>query len=150
MIRRLICNVLMRIAIRLMNGSGSVFADHYHSRLLETPTELVNATGSMMKLNAIGRSGVARPLGDLGEIGRFAHRGDFTSWNGTAPTEASSRWWHRRRNTWRADSNGRRNGQLCGQGDTQQGSSAAAPLGLVQGNGGHAATVRRQTAPGSR
>src|SRR5262249_40378014 len=28
---------------RLMNSSGRVFADHYHARLLETPTELVNA-----------------------------------------------------------------------------------------------------------
>ena len=28
---------------RLMQREGSVLADHYHSRLLETPTELVNA-----------------------------------------------------------------------------------------------------------
>jgi REP element-mobilizing transposase RayT len=28
---------------RLMDRSGSVFADHYHSRLLKAPTELVNA-----------------------------------------------------------------------------------------------------------
>ena len=28
---------------RLMNLSGRVFADHYHSRIVKTPTELVNA-----------------------------------------------------------------------------------------------------------
>ena len=28
---------------KLMQQHGSVFADHYHSRLLRTPTELVNA-----------------------------------------------------------------------------------------------------------
>lgn len=28
---------------RLMNDAGPVFADHYHSRILRTPTELVNA-----------------------------------------------------------------------------------------------------------
>ena len=28
---------------RLMDRKGHVFADHYHSRMLETPTELVNA-----------------------------------------------------------------------------------------------------------
>jgi hypothetical protein len=37
-------NIRMAKALnRLMNSSGRVFADHYHSRLLETPTELVNA-----------------------------------------------------------------------------------------------------------
>ena len=28
---------------KLMSRKGSVFADHYHSRLLSSPTELVNA-----------------------------------------------------------------------------------------------------------
>lgn len=28
---------------RLMGRKGSVFADHYHSRIVRTPTELVNA-----------------------------------------------------------------------------------------------------------
>src|SRR2546428_6392285 len=38
--------LLIRIAKalnRMMRGEGRVFADHYHSRLLRTPTELVNA-----------------------------------------------------------------------------------------------------------
>ena len=38
-----LCIRIAKALNRLMNGSGSVFADHYHSRLLETPTELVNA-----------------------------------------------------------------------------------------------------------
>ena len=54
------------------------------------PTELVNTTGSsLQKLNGIGPSGAAR-LGDIGDITRFASRGHFASWNGTAPLDASS------------------------------------------------------------
>jgi len=33
---------------KLMQQHGSVFADHYHSRLLRTPTELVNALGYVL------------------------------------------------------------------------------------------------------
>jgi hypothetical protein len=51
-------------------------------------TELVQATGSQLQdLNGIGPSSAARLLGD---IGRFASRGHFASWNGTAPIDASS------------------------------------------------------------
>src|SRR5215216_6769138 len=54
-------------------------------------TELVNTTGSsLQKLNGIGPSGAARLLGDIGDITRFASRGHFASWNGTAPLDASS------------------------------------------------------------
>jgi transposase len=54
-------------------------------------TELVHATGStLLQLNGIGPSGAARLLGDIGDIGRFASRGHFASWNGTAPIDASS------------------------------------------------------------
>jgi len=54
-------------------------------------TELVAATGStLLQLNGIGPSGAARLLGDIGDIGRFASRGHFASWNGTAPIDASS------------------------------------------------------------
>jgi REP element-mobilizing transposase RayT len=34
---------IARALNRLMKGKGRVFADHYHSRLLRSPTELVNA-----------------------------------------------------------------------------------------------------------
>ena len=33
---------------RLMNQTGRVFSDHFHSRLLKTPTELVNAIGYVL------------------------------------------------------------------------------------------------------
>jgi transposase len=54
-------------------------------------TELVNAAGSnLLELNGIGASGAARLIGDIGDINRFATRGHFASWNGTAPIDASS------------------------------------------------------------
>jgi hypothetical protein len=54
-------------------------------------TELVVSTGSnLRKLHGIGPSGAARLLGDVGNIHRFASRGYFASWNGTAPLDASS------------------------------------------------------------
>jgi transposase len=54
-------------------------------------TELVDATGSSLQnLNGIGPSGAARLIGDVGDIHRFASRGHFASWNGTAPLDASS------------------------------------------------------------
>ncbi|MEH1170131.1 IS110 family transposase, partial [Micromonospora sp. CPCC 205539] len=54
-------------------------------------TELVAATGSgLQDLNGIGPSGAARLIGDIGDISRFASRGHFASWNGTAPLDASS------------------------------------------------------------
>jgi transposase len=54
-------------------------------------TELVAATGSsLQQLHGIGPSGAARLLGDITDIARFASRGHFASWNGTAPLDASS------------------------------------------------------------
>ena len=54
-------------------------------------TELVAATGSsLQQLHGIGPSGAARLLGDIADIARFASRGHFASWNGTAPLDASS------------------------------------------------------------
>jgi transposase len=54
-------------------------------------TELVNATGSrLQELTGIGPSSAARLIGDIGDISRFASRGHFASWNGTAPIDASS------------------------------------------------------------
>jgi Transposase IS116/IS110/IS902 family len=53
--------------------------------------ELVTATGSsLLTLHGIGPSGAARLLGDVGDIARFADKGRFASWNGTAPLDASS------------------------------------------------------------
>jgi transposase len=43
-----------------------------------------------LRLHGIGPSGAARLLGDIAHIGRFASRGHFASWNGTAPLDASS------------------------------------------------------------
>ncbi|MEV6602123.1 IS110 family transposase [Actinoplanes sp. NPDC051346] len=54
-------------------------------------TELVQTTGStLQELTGIGPCGSARLLGDIGDISRFASRGHFASWNGTAPIDASS------------------------------------------------------------
>jgi transposase len=53
--------------------------------------ELVTATGStLLTVHGIGPSGAARLLGDVGDIARFADKGRFASWNGTAPLDASS------------------------------------------------------------
>jgi transposase len=54
-------------------------------------TELVAATGSgLQDLNGVGPSGAARLIGDVADISRFATRGHFAAWNGTAPLDASS------------------------------------------------------------
>ena len=53
--------------------------------------ELVTATGSsLLTLHGIGPSSAARLLGDVGDIARFADKGRFASWDGTAPLDASS------------------------------------------------------------
>ena len=53
--------------------------------------ELIDTTGSTLRqLHGIGPSNAARLLGDVGDISRFADRGRFASWNGTAPLDASS------------------------------------------------------------
>jgi transposase len=53
--------------------------------------ELIDTTGTtLLDLHGIGPSGAARLLGDVGDIARFADRGRFASWNGTAPLDASS------------------------------------------------------------
>ena len=53
--------------------------------------ELIDATGSNLReLRGIGPANAARLLGDVGDIARFADRGRFASWNGTAPIDASS------------------------------------------------------------
>ena len=53
--------------------------------------QLVTATGSsLLTLHGIGPSSAARLLGDVGDIARFADKGRFASWDGTAPLDASS------------------------------------------------------------
>ena len=53
--------------------------------------ELIDATGSSLReLHGIGPCGAARLLGDVADITRFADKGRFASWNGTAPLDASS------------------------------------------------------------
>jgi transposase len=48
--------------------------------------ELVTATSSsLLTLHGIGPSSAARLLGDVGDVARFADKGRFASWNGTAP-----------------------------------------------------------------
>jgi transposase len=60
--------------------------------------QLITETGSsLLELYGIGPSGAARLLGDVGDIARFADRGRFASWNGTAPLDASSGDQHRHR-----------------------------------------------------
>jgi transposase len=54
-------------------------------------TGLVTARGpAVLELTGIGPSSAARLLADVGDIHRFADRGKFASWNGTAPLDASS------------------------------------------------------------
>src|SRR6266536_1232300 len=54
-------------------------------------TQLVKSSGSRVKaLHGIGPSGAARLIGDIADITRFASRGHFAAWNGTAPLDASS------------------------------------------------------------
>jgi transposase len=62
---------------------------------MKTATTELNAvlatTGSrLQQLRGIGPSGAARLLADVGDINRFANRGHFASWNGTAPLDVSS------------------------------------------------------------
>ncbi|MGV9839197.1 transposase, partial [Nocardia niigatensis] len=55
------------------------------------PRVLVLERGStLMDLHGIGPSSAAQLLADTGDIGRFATRDRFASWNGTAPLDASS------------------------------------------------------------
>jgi transposase len=60
--------------------------------------ELAAATGSgLQDLTGVGPSGAARLIGDVTDISRFATRGHFAAWNGTAPLDASSGDQHRHR-----------------------------------------------------
>ena len=53
--------------------------------------ELLKATATTLtSLNGIGPSGAARLLVEAGDVTRFPTKAHFASWNGTAPTGASS------------------------------------------------------------
>src|SRR5258706_15856783 len=43
-----LCIRVAKALNRLMDRSGSVFSDHFHSRVLKSPTELVNAIGYVL------------------------------------------------------------------------------------------------------
>jgi len=57
----------------------------------KTLREAVAATGTaLMSLHGLGPVGAARVLADVGDVARFPARAHFSSWNGTAPIDASS------------------------------------------------------------
>ena len=47
-----LCIRIAKALNRLMNRDGAVFSDHYHSRLVRTPTELVNAIAYVLDNHA--------------------------------------------------------------------------------------------------
>jgi transposase len=87
--RDLVGRTRRRLASELITGLTQI--DKKIKAADKELTELVEATGSgVQDLNGIGPSGAARLIGDVGDISRFATRGHFASWNGTAPLDASS------------------------------------------------------------
>jgi transposase len=78
-----------RLAVELISELGAI--DRKIKAVKKELTVLVIARGStLLDLHGIGPSGAARLLADVGDIHRFADRGKFASWNGTAPLDASS------------------------------------------------------------
>ena len=89
-----LCIRLAKALNAMMDRAGAVFADHYHSRLLRTPTELVNAIRYVLgnfarhfggagrdPFSSSGLAGadlefvVAAPVGWLLRVGRFRNAG---------------------------------------------------------------------------
>ncbi|SNT66329.1 Transposase [Asanoa hainanensis] len=65
--------------------------DHKIKTAAADLTAILATTGShLQQLRGIGPSGAARLIADIGDITRFATRGQFASWNGTAPLDVSS------------------------------------------------------------
>jgi transposase len=56
----------------------------------ELKTAVLASGSHLMDIHGIGPAGAARILADVGDVARFPRRGHFASWNGTAPTGASS------------------------------------------------------------
>jgi hypothetical protein len=78
-----------RLAAGLISELGAI--DKKIRALQKELTRLVTARGpALLELHGIGPSSAARLLADAGDIHRFADRGKFASWNGTAPLDASS------------------------------------------------------------
>src|SRR5258706_9895478 len=60
-----LCIRIAKALNRLMDRSGTVFSDHFHSRTLKTPTELVNAIGYVLGNHA-------HHFGETAEVDRFS------------------------------------------------------------------------------
>src|SRR5205823_3836795 len=60
-----LCIRVAKALNRLMDRSGTVFSDHFHSRILKTPTELVNAIAYVLDNHE-------HHFGPGGEIDRFS------------------------------------------------------------------------------
>jgi transposase len=87
--RDLIGRTRRRLAVELITELEAV--DRKIKAVTKELTALVIDRGStLLELTAIGPSGAARLLADVGDIHRFADRDRFASWNGTAPLDASS------------------------------------------------------------
>ena len=63
-----VCIRIAKALNRLMNLNGRVFSDHFHSRLVKTPTELVNAIGYVLGNHAYH-------FGDGASVDRFSSAG---------------------------------------------------------------------------
>ncbi|MFI6267214.1 IS110 family transposase [Micromonospora sp. NPDC051006] len=86
--RDLVGKTRRRLAVELIGELASI--DKKTKTAEKDLKELVAARGStLMDLHGIGPSGAARLLADVGGIRRFADRDRFTSWNSTAPLDAS-------------------------------------------------------------
>ena len=65
-----LCIRIARALNAMMNRAGAVFADHYHSRLLKTPTEVVRAIAYVLG-NAAHHFGARRDAGPERYYWRF-------------------------------------------------------------------------------
>jgi transposase len=87
--RDLVSKTRRRLAIELIGEPAGI--DKKIKAVDKDLTELVRARGcTLMELTGIGPSGAARLLADVVDIRRFRDRNRFTSWNDTAPLDASS------------------------------------------------------------
>jgi len=78
-----------RVALELVADLERVYARKKAAN--KELIELVRATGTgLLGLHGIGPSCAARLLVEAGDITRFPTKGQFASWTGTAPIDASS------------------------------------------------------------
>lgn len=80
---------IRRVASELV---GDLERNDVRTRAADKELKLLLAqTGTtLMQLRGIGPYNAARLLAEVGDVTRFADRGHFASWNGTAPIDASS------------------------------------------------------------